>query len=115
MTDNVTPPPPPGQPGAGASIPSSSDDRTMAMLAHLSIIILGIIGPLILWIIGKDKSAFQKDQSTEALNFAIIGTIASVITCGIAFIAVIIFAIIGGLAANKGEAYRYPFNWRIVK
>ncbi|PKQ26440.1 MAG: DUF4870 domain-containing protein [Actinobacteria bacterium HGW-Actinobacteria-4] len=92
-----------------------SEDRTMAMLAHLSMILLGVIGPLIFWLIGKDKSEFQKDQTTEALNFSIIGTIASIVTCGIAFIAVIIFAIIGGLAANKGEAYRYPINWRIVK
>ena len=93
----------------------SSDERTQAMLAHLSMILLGIIGPLIFWLIGKDKSAFIDDQGKEALNFSIIGTIASIVTCGIAWIAMAIFAVIGGLAANKGETYRYPFNWRIVK
>lgn len=87
----------------------------MAMLAHLSMIVLGFLGPLIFWLIGKDKSEFQKDQATEALNFSIIGTIASIVTCGIAWIAMVIFAIIAGMAANRGEAYRYPFNWRIVK
>jgi|SRR5690606_5277787 uncharacterized Tic20 family protein len=102
-------------PSPAAAIPSTPDDRTQAMLAHLSMILLGIIGPLIFWVIGKDKSEFQKDQATEALNFAILGTIASVVTCGIAFIGVIIFAIIAGLAANRGEVYRYPVNWRIVK
>ena len=108
MTETPTPP--------SAEVPASApDDNMMAMLAHLSMILFGVVGPLVFWLIGKDKSEFQKDQSTEALNFAILGTIASVVTCGIAFIAVIIFAIIAGLAANRGEAYRYPFNWRIVK
>lgn len=93
----------------------SSDDRMQGMLAHLSMILLGVIGPLIFWLINKDKGGFAKDQSVEALNFSIIGTIASIITCGIAWIVMAIFAIIGGLAANKGEAYRYPFNWRLVK
>jgi len=93
----------------------TADERTQAMLAHLSMILLGIIGPLIFWLIGKDKSAFIDDQGKEALNFSIIGTIASIVTCGIAWIALVIFAIMGGLAANKGELYRYPVNWRIVK
>ena len=97
-----------------AEIPSS-DERTQAMLAHLSMIVLGVFGPLIFWLIGKDKSAYIDDQGKEALNFSIIGTIATIVTCGIAWIAMAIFAVIGGLAANKGETYRYPINWRIVK
>lgn len=103
------------QPPAASGESPTSDDRTQAMLAHLSMIILGVVGPLIFWAIGKDKSEFQKDQATEALNFSIIGTIASIVTCGVAWIAMAIFAIIGGMAANKGETYRYPFNWRIIK
>lgn len=109
------PPPPPVEPIPAAVPPSASDDNLMAMLAHLSMILLGVIGPLIFWLIGKDKSEFQKDQATEALNFSIIATIATIVTCGIAWIVMAIFAIIAGIAANKGERYRYPVNWRIVK
>ena len=63
--DNVTAPPP--APAGG----SSNDDRTVAMLVHLSAIILGFIVPLIVWLINKDKpeKAFLTDQSKEALNF----------------------------------------------
>lgn len=107
MTETPTP--------ASADLPSNADDRTQAMLAHLSMIILGVVGPLIFWLIGKEKSEFQKDQATEALNFSILGTIVTIVTCGIGWIAMAIFAVIGGLAANKGEVYRYPFNWRLVK
>ena len=40
------PPPPP----AGAS----QEDKTLAMLTHLSGIILGFIVPLIIWLVNKD-------------------------------------------------------------
>jgi uncharacterized Tic20 family protein len=33
----------------------------------------------------------------------------------VAWIACIVFSIIAGLAANKGEAYRYPFALRLIK
>jgi len=108
---------------------ASQDDRTVAMLTHLSGIILGFIVPLIVWLINKDKSekGFLIDQSKEALNFQItllfgyiIGMILTVILIGallnmILWIVCVIFSIIAGLAANRGEAYRYPFAIRLVK
>ncbi len=108
---------------------ASQDDRTIAMLTHLSGIILSFIVPLIVWLINKDKpeKGFLIDQSKEALNFQItllfgfiIGTILTVILIGallnlILWIVCIIFSIIAGLAANRGEAYRYPFAIRLIK
>ena len=38
------------------------DDRTWGMLAHISPIVLGFIGPLIIWLVYKDKSPFISDQ-----------------------------------------------------
>ena len=115
------PPPPP----AGAS----QEDKALAMLTHLSGIILGFIVPLIIWLVNKDKpdKGFLNDQAKEALNFQItllivyvIGMVLTVILIGAlinfaAWIACIVFSIIGGLAANKGEAYRYPFALRLIK
>ncbi|SEW40286.1 hypothetical protein SAMN05428988_5270 [Chitinophaga sp. YR573] len=34
---------------------------------------------------------------------------------GLLFLLNLIFSIIGAVTANKGEAYRYPLSWRIVK
>ena len=121
--DNVTAPPPPPPGGA------PQEDRTIALLTHLSGIIAGFIVPLIIWLINKDKpeKSWLNDQSKEALNFQItllivyvIGVILSVILIGalinlLAWIACIVFSIIAGVAANKGEAYRYPFALRLIK
>ena len=58
---------------------SQSDERLWATLAHISIPFIGFIGPLIVYLIFKDKSAWLKESSTEALNFSILYTIAQIV------------------------------------
>ncbi|HEY2787595.1 MAG TPA: DUF4870 domain-containing protein [Fimbriiglobus sp.] len=107
--------------------PPTSDDRTMGLLCHLGGIIGSFLLPLIVWLIKKDTSAFVNDQGKEALNFQItmlIGwAVAGVLSCvGIGLILFpiiwvlnLVFCVMGAMAANKGERYRYPFNIRILK
>lgn len=118
-----TPPPPP----AAHQPMSESDARLWAMLAHLSGIILAFIGPLIVMLVFGPRNEFVKKQSTEALNFQIMITIGYIVSFILTFVVIgiflffivwivdIVFCIIAGLAANKGEDYRYPFSIRLVK
>ncbi len=106
----------------------TNDDKTWGMLAHLSVLLSLVIGnsfvaPLIIWLIKKDSSPFVDDQAKEALNFqlsVLIVVIVSSLTCiGIpialaAFVASIVYGIIGGMAANRGELYRYPYTFRMI-
>ena len=108
---------------------ASQEDRTLAMLTHLSGIILGFIVPLVIWLVNKDKSdkGWLNDQAKEALNFQITiliayiaGTVLTIILIGplislAAWVVSVIFSIIGGLKANEGVAYRYPFAIRLIK
>ena len=112
-----------------AAMPATQEDRTLAMLTHLSGIILGFIVPLIIWLINKDKAdkAFLNDQAKEALNFQITiligyiaGTVLTIILIGplislAAWVVSLIFSIIAGLKANEGVAYRYPLSIRLIK
>lgn len=112
--------------GYGGPVPTK-DDQTMAMLCHLLGILLGFIGPLIIWLIKKDQSPFVDDQGKEALNFQItliigyvIGGATTVICIGfvilpLVWLAGLIFCIMGAMAASKGQAYRYPMTLRLVK
>jgi len=97
------------------------------MLSHIGAIVLGFIAPLVIWLIYKGRGQFVEEQAKESLNFQIlvaiayvIGTVTSVIGIGfiiipVVWVAALVFEIIAGLAANKGEAYRYPLNWRLIK
>src|SRR5262245_41389441 len=123
-----TDPLPPEQPAPAPAPDQSSltapskDDKTMAMLCHIGLGVLSsFLVPLIIWLIKKDQSKFVNDQGKESLNFGITLFIGHVIggaticfTFGLLNLAVylagIVFGIIAGMAANRGELYRYPIN-----
>lgn len=118
------PPPPPAQPAAPLS---DSDARTYVTIAHAGNIIFPAVAPLIMWLIGKDKSRFVDTEAKEALNFGILAMIVYVVSSFLVFIIIgvftwlamaviaLIFGIQGAMKANKGESYRYPFSLRLVK
>jgi uncharacterized Tic20 family protein len=91
-----------------------------AMFAHLGGIILTVIAPLVIYLMYKDRDPFIRRHSTQALNFQIIIAIImfvsiplsfigiGVLTFTAAWVALLVFSIIAGIAANKGEEYTYP-------
>ncbi len=104
----------------------TDDDRTWGMLAHVSALIamwlggLSFLGPLIVYVIKKDQSAFVADQAREALNFHLacfLVIVLSAITCigpVIVLVGMVIYSIIAAMEANKGIAYRYPYTIRFI-
>ena len=110
------------------AIESTSDDRTFAMLTHLSCILFWLIVPLIMWLVNKDNpsKAYLTDQAKEALNFQItltigyvIGAVLTVILIGglinfALWIVCVVFSIIAALKAKDGVVYRYPFALRLI-
>lgn len=111
----------------------TKDDKTFGMLCHLTalvgcIIPLGnILGPLVIWLIKKDQSAFVNDQGKESLNFqisiaiyGIVSAILIIVLIGILTSIVIgifwlIMVIMASVKANDGIAYRYPLTIRFLK
>ncbi len=68
----------------------TSDDKTFATLAHLSIFISHFVGPLVVWFIFKDKSAYIRYHAMQALLFQFFTLIVAsaisaltAITCGV--------------------------------
>lgn len=98
---------------------SENEERLIALLAHISVFIVGgILGPIIAMVI-KPESAFVQDQAKEALNFQLTMFIVSLVTCGIGAIVCIpmllILSVVGGVAAYQGTTYRYPWSFKLVK
>ena len=120
------------------------DAKNMAIFAHLSSLLamllslntLSFIAPLIFWLIYKDKPGYEftKESSRRAFNFNfsmwVINTAAfllMVITIfilspiwflvvSVTGILMIIFHILGAIAANRGEMYNYPMTFiKILK
>lgn len=97
------------------------------MLGHLGGIIIGFIAPLIVMLTKGNESAFTRDQAVEALNFQITVILAYVVSWVLTIVLIgflllfavwigsLVLMIMAGIAANKGQAYRYPFALRLVK
>jgi uncharacterized Tic20 family protein len=129
------PPPPSGygyqQPGYpptyGPAPLSPSDERLWATLAHALPILTSFIAPLIIWLVFRERSRFVDDQGKEALNFQIFLAIAYLVGVVTAFLVIgffillaawilsIVFGIQGAIVAGRGEPYRYPLTWRVIK
>ena len=111
----------------------SEEDKSLAMLCHLLGIFTGFIGPLILWLVKKDSSAFVGHHGREALNFHItlmlvmlgLGSVTVVlmfVVVGILLVPVLFIVpilalvaeIIAAVAAQKGEWHRYPCCIRLI-
>jgi uncharacterized Tic20 family protein len=138
MSDNDTTTPN-VEPQASLPATQSSEERTWALIGHLSAFsafITGIgciVGPLIVWLVKRDTMPFAADQAKEALNFNITLAIAfcalvlfSIVTFGLGLliawpmgavlcVAWFVLTIIAAIKANEGVAYRYPFTLRLVK
>jgi uncharacterized Tic20 family protein len=107
----------------------TDEERTWGMLAHISPFIAGIaglpfLGPLVVWMIYKEKSEFVSDQAKESLNFQLTVLIAILIcaaTCvglivlPVVAIGALVYQIIAAMEANKGVQYRYPYTIRMIK
>lgn len=114
------PPPGYGPGGPGPLRPVQPNDTSMAMLAHLGAIIFGFIPGLIVYLVKKDESPWARKHAAEALNFSITMAIASIVCIPLMFIIIgiplllavtvlrIVFGIMAGMAANRGETYEYP-------
>lgn len=134
--------PPVNERGRAYDPDTTDDERTYALLLHLSLLahivltFIAILIPIIMWQVKKNDSPFLDDHGREAVNFQIsliiwsivlpaIAALVGVITCGVGLILLIpaallpyIVGIIGMIqaaqAANRGEFYRYPMTFRLV-
>lgn len=107
------------------SVPAG-EENMWAMLCHLSVFLLGWLGPLVIWLIQREKMPLVDDQGKEALNFQISLIIYSMICVPFIFALIGVFmllalgvfslvvTIIGAMQAYQGIAYRYPLCIRLI-
>jgi uncharacterized Tic20 family protein len=104
------------------------ETRTWAMFLHFSLLagcvapIAGLVAPIIIWQVQKDKLPGIDEHGKVIVNwlislilYLIASTLLSFIFIGIPMLIVlivasIIFPIIGGIKANNGQLWKYPLS-----
>src|SRR5688500_6292712 len=77
----------------------TDEDKTWGLLAHLSPFVGGLVGlpflgPLVVYLMYKDKSEFINDQAKESLNFQLAVMIAALV-CTLTCVGIILLPVIG--------------------
>ncbi len=114
----------------GAGMVHGLEEKTWCTLMHVSQLLvysaIGIIVPIAMWILGKDKSDMVRRHGNRMMNWIISGFIYGVvaallwfvfigipITFGL-FVISIAFPIIAAIKANNGEVWSYPLAIRFL-
>ncbi|MEM9204363.1 MAG: DUF4870 domain-containing protein [Actinomycetota bacterium] len=118
-TDHIAP--------AAVAPGENSDDKTLALLAHILTLVVGFLAPLVIFLMKKDESPYVRHHAAEALNFqisvmiyAFVSLILILVLIGILMImalaiTALVLTIIATVKASQGEYYRYPLTIRLVK
>ncbi|MGM9922934.1 MAG: DUF4870 domain-containing protein [Bacillus sp. (in: firmicutes)] len=105
---------------------ASKDDRLLAALIYIISFFTAFIGPLIIWLLQKDKSSFIDYHGREYFNFLISYSVYGLISFLLTFVligfiigpivavAAFVFTIVGAVKAYEGKEYRIPFIFRIL-
>ena len=86
---------------------TTSNERGLAMVAHLSVLLLPILGPILIYVIKKDESKFIAYHAIQATVFQVISWALTGATCGIGAVTFIL-SIVWAVKAYNGEWNGYP-------
>jgi uncharacterized protein len=114
----------------------SSDEKMWSMFMHFSqlcgflIPLLGLVVPIVMWQIKKDESEIIDKHGKIIINWIItfiilavafiilfitkVGVFFGAPLLWVLFVAGIVFPIIGGIKANNGEFWPYPFSIKFI-
>lgn len=104
-----------------------NEERVLAAAIYVISLFAPIIGPLVIWLLKRNESAYLDYHGKEYLNFLISYSIYTVISgiltiILIGFIALwvlgilaVVFTIIAAIKAYEGEEYRIPWIFRLIK
>lgn len=110
----------------------TTEAKNYAMGAHLAafagaVFPFGnILGPLVVWMMGKTRGEFADFHGKEAVNFNISFTIYLIVSLVLLIVLVglillpivvilwLVFTVTAAIRASNGETYRYPMTIRLV-
>lgn len=110
----------------------TKEEKNLAVVMHLSILsgliipLLGLIIPIIIWILKKSESSYIDEQGKEIINFIINILIAGLFIVILSFVIiglvllipyalyVIVAPIIAAVKCSEGNCYKYPFIFRFI-
>lgn len=107
----------------------NSDERIFSLLCHLIALVpyLGIIGPLLIWLLRKDVYAEVNRQGRDSINFQLSIWIYSLAAGLLVFMGIgaliitligilnLIVVVVASIKSYNGERFEYPLSLKILQ
>ncbi len=87
---------------------STGNDKLAVLIAHAGTFVAWFLAPLIVYLVKKDEAKHAEFHALQSLLWSALGTLVSLVTCGLA---IPVFMVFHGIATWKtlsGEEYDYP-------
>lgn len=115
-------------PGKGPSDQpmSASDETVFAMLVHVLSLFTGVFGPLVIWLLKRDRSSFVDAHGREAINFQITLYLGAFVSALLIYVMVgyllltsllvmhFMLPLFAALMAAGHRPFHYPFTFRLL-
>jgi uncharacterized protein len=106
------------------AVPPTSDEKTLALIAHVITFVSSFIAPLIIYFVKKDESSFVAAHAKESLNFQLTMfilivilfiSIIGILLVWLVGIYALVMVIVATIRASEGKLYKYPFSIKFIK
>jgi uncharacterized Tic20 family protein len=126
-TSANTPEAPRVSPYAGFTPLSPSDEKLWSALIQLSGLVLNFFGPLVGYLLLRQRGPFVREHSVSALNWQLslviyyfVGYVLTLVLVGWLVLAAaavlnIVFSILAAMHAHRGQLYVYPLSIKFIR
>lgn len=103
------------------------NETTLGVIAHVLGLLTGFIGPLVIFLVAKEKKGIAYENAKHALNFQLSVLIYGIVSVILVFVLIgfvlllalgvfsVVVGILGAVRASEGKVYSYPLEIHFIK
>lgn len=86
----------------------TSNERVAATIAHAGTVVAWFLAPLVVYLVLPRESRWARYQALQSLLWSLLGTLVSLLTCGLAIPVFLLWHIIAAIKTTTDGDYQYP-------
>jgi uncharacterized Tic20 family protein len=94
---------------------STSEDRFALVLAHGGTCFAWFLAPMVVYLLKRESSRAVAYEALQSLLWSALGSIAAVVTCGLAIPVFLVWHVLGAVRTLQGRPFEYPLVAEIAR
>jgi uncharacterized membrane protein len=86
----------------------TSNERLAATIAHAGTALAWFLAPLVVYLVLPRESRWARYQALQSLLWSLLGTLVSLLTCGLAIPVFLLWHVIAAIKTMTDGEYQYP-------